>query len=340
MERRLNYCIGVLIVLVMCLTLISVKPNISAAAPIILKLSHSEKPGGGVKDLAAEYLAKLINERSKGALKVEVYPTGQLYGDKEGITATANGTIFCEGTSSDPLSAWTAGHAIFGLWGLFQDQVHVKRFFDSPCGGGKIEEELGVKGLLHLPVGPLFVNYLFSNRAVKTAADVQNLRLRVMESPLVVKGAKAITGVDPIVIAVHELYTAAAQGMVQGTITGPKAIESRGIHEFFKYCISSPPIYCVSTTLVVSKIQVEKLPPDLQKIVRDAIKETYDYTWSLPPDFFDKESINKMGKAGVTFTPMPPEEFAKLMVKYQPVLEEGSKRIPADYIECAKSLRK
>jgi C4-dicarboxylate-binding protein DctP len=339
MGKRIRY-FYFLFILVMFLTALCINPIPSYTAPIVLKISHSEKTGGGVKDLAAVYLAKLINERSKGALKVEIYPAGQLYGDAEGIVATANGTIFCEATSSNPLSAWTKGHAVFSLWGLFQDQDHVKRYFDSPCGGGAIEKELGAKGLLHLPVGPLFVAYLFSNRLVKTAADVEGLRLRVMESPLVVRGAKVITGVDPVVIPVHELYTAAAQRMVEGTITGLKAIESRGIQEFFNYCVISPSIYNVSTTLVMSKIQLGKLPRDMQKIVMDAIKETYDYTWSLPVDYFDKDSHNKMVKEGVTFTKMSPEEFNKLMGKYEPVFEKGAKRVPAGYVVCAKSLRK
>ncbi len=52
--------------------------SVMAADPIIIKFSHVvavDTPKGE----AAEYFKKLAEERTKGAVKVEVYPNSQLY---------------------------------------------------------------------------------------------------------------------------------------------------------------------------------------------------------------------------------------------------------------------
>ena len=50
------------------------------AAPIVIKFSHvvaNETPKGQ----AANYFKKIAEERTKGAVKIEVYPNSQLYKD-------------------------------------------------------------------------------------------------------------------------------------------------------------------------------------------------------------------------------------------------------------------
>lgn len=57
-----------------------------AADPIVIKFSHvvaTNTPKGA----ASEYFKKLAEERTKGAVKVEVYPNSQLYKDKEEMEA-------------------------------------------------------------------------------------------------------------------------------------------------------------------------------------------------------------------------------------------------------------
>ena len=62
------------------------------AEPIVIKFSHVvavDTPKGE----AAEYFKKLAEERTKGAVKVEVYPNSQLYKDKEEMEALQMGSV-------------------------------------------------------------------------------------------------------------------------------------------------------------------------------------------------------------------------------------------------------
>lgn len=57
-----------------------------AAGEIVIKFSHvvaTDTPKGK----AAEYFKKLAEERTKGKVKVQVYPNSQLYKDKEELEA-------------------------------------------------------------------------------------------------------------------------------------------------------------------------------------------------------------------------------------------------------------
>src|SRR5712675_3346730 len=63
-----------------------------AQQPIVIKFSHVvalDTPKGK----GAEYFKKLAEERTKGRVKVEVYPNSQLYKDKEELEALQLGSV-------------------------------------------------------------------------------------------------------------------------------------------------------------------------------------------------------------------------------------------------------
>src|SRR5881409_16498 len=63
-----------------------------AQSPIVIKFSHvvaQDTPKGK----GAEYFKKLAEERTKGKVKVEVYPNSTLYKDKEEVEALQLGSV-------------------------------------------------------------------------------------------------------------------------------------------------------------------------------------------------------------------------------------------------------
>ena len=65
---------------------------LAAPAPIVIKFSHvvaQHTPKGQ----AAEYFKKLAEQRTKGRVKVEVYPNSQLFKDKEEMEALQIGSV-------------------------------------------------------------------------------------------------------------------------------------------------------------------------------------------------------------------------------------------------------
>ena len=63
-----------------------------AQSPIVIKFSHvvaADTPKGK----AVEYFKKLVEERSKGKIQVQVYPNSQLYKDQEELEALQLGAV-------------------------------------------------------------------------------------------------------------------------------------------------------------------------------------------------------------------------------------------------------
>ena len=66
--------------------------TVQAAEPIVIKFSHVVAPDTP-KGRAADYFKKIAEERTKGAVKVEVYPNSQLYKDREEMEALQLGAV-------------------------------------------------------------------------------------------------------------------------------------------------------------------------------------------------------------------------------------------------------
>ena len=64
----------------------------NAAGEIVIKFSHVVSPDTP-KGKAAEYFKKLAEQRTKGKVKVQVYPNSQLYKDKEELEALQLGAV-------------------------------------------------------------------------------------------------------------------------------------------------------------------------------------------------------------------------------------------------------
>ena len=69
-----------------CMTVVLAAPDTHAQQPIVIKFSHVvsvDTPKGK----AAEYFKKIAEERTKGKVKVEVYPNSTLFKDGEELEA-------------------------------------------------------------------------------------------------------------------------------------------------------------------------------------------------------------------------------------------------------------
>jgi C4-dicarboxylate-binding protein DctP len=71
--KKINIMLGIL--------LLSIS-TVSLAEPVVMKFSHVVAPDTP-KGKAAEKFKQMVEERSKGAMKVEIYPNSQLYKDRE-----------------------------------------------------------------------------------------------------------------------------------------------------------------------------------------------------------------------------------------------------------------
>ena len=109
-------------------------PTTALAAPIIIKFSHvvaNETPKGQ----AANYFKKLAEERTKGRVKVEVYPNSQLFKDKEEMEALQMGSVQMLAPSLAKFAPLGVKEfEVFDLPFIFDDYAELHKVTQGPLG--------------------------------------------------------------------------------------------------------------------------------------------------------------------------------------------------------------
>ncbi len=199
----------------------------------VLKLAHSLDPQHPVHQ-GMLHLQERLEQLSGGAMTVEIYPSAVLGGETECIEQLQNGALAMTKTSSGPMEAFVPEMKVFGLPYLFRDAEHFWKFADSEMGRSLLHKgkERNMYGLCYYDAGDR--NFYTKDRMIRTPEDLQRLKIRVMNSPMAVKMVEMMGG-SPTPISWGELYSALAQGIVDGAENNPPSFYSNRHYETCKF---------------------------------------------------------------------------------------------------------
>ncbi len=116
-----------------------------AQQPIVIKFSHVAAPDTP-KGQAANEFKRLAEERTKGRVKVEVYPNSQLFKDAEELDGLQLGSV--QMLAPVPGKFGPAGipeFEVFDLPYMFPDLDALQRIYDGPAGATLLKK-LEAKG--------------------------------------------------------------------------------------------------------------------------------------------------------------------------------------------------
>ncbi len=181
------------------------------ASPIVIKFSHVvavDTPKGQ----AAEYFKKLVEERSNGEIKVEVYPNSSLFDDKDVMTPLMTNAVQMAAPSFSKFTSFAPSLQLVDLPFLFNDADHLHRVLDGKVGQ-KILSDVGSKGLVGLAFWDNGFKQLSANKPLLTPADAAGLKFRIMSSKVLEAQFKAVDA-NPQVLPFSEVYSALQQGVV------------------------------------------------------------------------------------------------------------------------------
>jgi len=278
-----------------------------AQQPIIVKFSHvvtddTPKGKGALK------FKELAEAKTKGGVKVEIYPNSQLYKDREELEALQLGAVQMLAPSVSkfgPLGV--RKFEVFDLPYMFADEKSLERVVEGPVGTGlfKLLEPKGLSGLAYWFNG--FKEFT-ANKPLKKLDDFKGLKIRIQSSKVIEGEIKAL-GAIPQVMAFSEVYTALQQGVVDGEENTPSNKYTQKMHEVQKYMTMSDH-GVVMYAVVVNKKFWDGLPPDIRKNLNEAMAESTKYVW----DIAKKENEDALAKIKAAKTTevyvLPPAEKA------------------------------
>ena len=301
-----------------------------AAAPIVIKFSHvvaADAPKGKM----AEQFRKLAEERTKGRVKVEVYPNSTLYKDKEEMEALQLGAVQMLAPSLakfGPLGV--KEFEVFDLPYVFSDEAAFHRVADGPIGQSLLAklEPKGIKGLGFIDNG---FHAMAGNRPMKKPADFKGMKMRIQSSKVLDAQMRAL-GAIPQVMTASEVYQSLQTGVVDGTEGVPSGLYTQKLHEVSKYMTLSDHGHLAYAVIANRKFW-EGLPADVRAPLESALKDAIDFgNAAAKKDNVDAvAAIRATGKTEVTvLTPQQKEEWRQVLL---PVHKEVEGRIGKDLIE-------
>ena len=302
----------------------------AAEAPIVIKFSHVvavDTPKGR----AAEFFKKVAEERTKGRVKVEVYPNSQLYKDKEELDAMVLGAVQMLAPSLakfGPLGV--KEFEAFDLPYIFDDTAELHKVTGGAVGAALFKKLEG-KGLVGLAYWDNGFKVFSSNKPIKAVDDFKGQKMRIQSSKVLEAQMRAL-GVLPQVMAFSEVYQALQTGVVDGTENPPSNLYTQKMNEVQKYVRVSNHGY-LGYAVIVNKKFWEGLPADVRGQLEKAMAEATDYANQIAKEENDQslEAVRKTGKTEV-FTPTK-EERAALRAKLIPVHQEVASRVGKEQLE-------
>ncbi|MDR1710169.1 MAG: DctP family TRAP transporter solute-binding subunit [Candidatus Accumulibacter sp.] len=280
----------------------------SAMAATVLKLGHIAETSAPYGQ-GAEFFAKLVKEKSKGDLEIQVFPSSSLGTAKELIEGLIYGTVDMMIAGTAELGTFQPEVGLFDMPFLFNDRVSAYKAWDTV--GMELSKPLEAKGIHLLGWMEQGIRHMTNNvRPIKAPTDIKGLKIRVQNNKTYVEMIKALGG-SPTPMAFAELYSALQSGVVDGQETPSSHIYTKRFYEVQKYASLTGHTFAAEPVLI-SIAAWKKLSPDQKKIIQDAADESVAWERKLAEaednNFWDK--IKETGKMEVIEVDIKPFQKA------------------------------
>jgi tripartite ATP-independent transporter DctP family solute receptor len=248
------------------------------AAPVVLKLGHvsASDPKDNWQAGALEF-ARIVEEKSKGDIKVQVFPSSQLGNDRDMAEGMRLGSVDLS-LNAGVLSNFEPRLGLLEIPYIFRDAEHMRKVLNGPIGEelATALQKSGIRVLGWWERGP---RELTANKPVKTVADLKGMKVRVPEIPVSIDAWRSF-GANPTPMAFGEVYSGLQQKVIDGQENPLAIINSAKLNEVQKYVIKTNHVYGY-VALAMSEKSWQKLTPDQRRVVADAAKEATAFENSL-----------------------------------------------------------
>lgn len=238
-------------------------------AEFSIKFGHVLNTSHHYQETASKW-KELVEKKSEGRIEVDVFPSGQLGGERdllEGLQYNTLQAAFIGGTIANVEPKFYVLDMPF----VFNNHQDARNKLNGELGDALFATlpQHGIKGLAWTESG--FRNITNSKRPIKTPEDLKGLKIRVPENQAYVATFKSL-GVNPTPIAFPELFTALEQGVVDGQENPVPIIYSSKFQEVQGYMTMSGHLYGPGP-MVMSLSFYESLPEDLRQVIDAASEE-------------------------------------------------------------------
>jgi tripartite ATP-independent transporter DctP family solute receptor len=285
--------------------------------------------------------AEMLKERTQGRINVKPYHAGQLFAGKQTneFMLTAQGVIDFAFASTINHSPQVKELNLFAMPFMFPSYKALDAV-EAGEPGKKLFQLMESKGVVPLAWGENgFRQLTNSKRAVKSPADIDGLKIRVVGSPIFIDTFRAM-GANPVNMNWGEAQTAFQQGTVDGqenpvitVIIPSKLWTTQKYVTLWNYAIDP-------LILAVSKQSWDGFSAEDKEIVRKAAVEVMAWEKKGARHGLEdsSESIDVLKKNGMEVSVLSPKEVEAFRAKTKPVYDKWTAEIGADLVKSAEKI--
>ncbi|RUR35475.1 DctP family TRAP transporter solute-binding subunit [Vreelandella populi] len=310
-----------------CLGLLSASLVSQAAeiTPTTLRLAHVVNTED-TYHIAAARFQELVSEKTNGAVTVDIYPNASLGDERTLLEGMQIGTVDMGVITNGPVANFVDEFSVFELPFLFPSHEAAYSVLDGEVGQEILDKLEGVnlKGLAYAERG--FRNITNSRNAINTPADLDGLRLRVIENEVYVDTFRTL-GANAVPMAWTEALTALQQGTIDGQENPVNAIHAFNLAETQDYLTMTRHIYAPAI-FIMSLPKWSGLQEEAQVAVLEAAQEASTYAREQNA-VMEAEQLAELGEAGMEINESPDIEAFQAAVT--PVYEKYGQQF-GDYL--------
>jgi TRAP-type transport system periplasmic protein len=276
-----------------------------------------------------EKFAAIVGEKSKGKIKVNVFPAAQLGNDQFHVSGVQGGTIEMAVMNSGILASQVPAFAIFDFPFMFESEAVADKIVDGPFGK-KMHTRLEEKGIVGIGYWELgFRNMTNSKKPLNKVEDIAGLKLRVIPNPINLDWVKALDA-NPTPLPFPELYGALENKAVDGQENPIPTIKGNKFAEVQKHLALTKHVYNPQSVMVSKKLW-DTMTADEKKLFNDAAAEAGVFQRATNRAALGKD-LEDLKKAGMQVTEFAPAETAKFVEKMKPVITKYAANVGADVV--------
>lgn len=312
----------------------------SAMAQETVKIAFTDAPTlmvGDTEIYHPSYAAMLafkgaFEKSTNGEYTVELYPNGTL-GDADStleqmLLGTLQGSTPADGT----FSAFAPDIQAFSIPYLFSEVTVAYDVLDGEYGQNlfeKVAEETGFRVIAAYDNGG-FRHFTNSKKEIKTAADMEGLNIRVMDSPVYLKLVESL-GASATPVAFLELYSALQTGVVDGQENSAITTLGGSLDEVQQYCTLDGHLLGLAF-LTISEDWYQSLDADTQLKVDLAGREATIAARGVCR-YAESLAISTLSENGVQVYSPTAEELDTFKVSQEPVIEYLKGEIDTEVVD-------
>jgi TRAP-type C4-dicarboxylate transport system substrate-binding protein len=271
--------------------------------------------------------ANIVETDSKGQIKAELYPAGQLGAAPRMIEGVQFGSVQVFVGPPEFLSGVDSRYEILGAPGLFKDTTHANRTILNPEFNKAflaLGANRGIKGI------GLFINdpAVFNTRSkIEKLADFGGKKIRVLASPIQTEQLRKLSA-TAVPMSLGEVLPALQQGTIDGVMSVLPVLTALRFYDAAKFILESDQAM-VTVVSVASKLWYDKLPKELQAVVDNAGQKASAQVFPWATEFAAKQRAAWAANGG-TITKLSKDEQAQLMTMLRPIGPDVTAKKPEE----------